>query len=170
MTYIGPATVEDLLKFSEILSLSGGPDLRGIKLVTEKGIEVMTGLDNWSHSAVQMHIWAGGRLTREYLRTVFEHVFITCDKMLAIGVTPGDNTAALEFNRRVGFRKMYEIQDGWAPGTSMVIQELRKHECIWIRGNHGTKHATGRSETSSERRITLGSGRSKSSNGACGSV
>jgi len=142
--YIGPATREDLQQFCDIISLRFGDDLRGIKLVTDKGIEVMTGFDNWTPNSVQMHIWSGGRLTRKYLQEVFKYVFITCDKMLAIGITSGDNSAALDFNRRVGFRKVYEIKDGWDLGTSMVIQELRKHECIWLRGLHGAEHIPSR--------------------------
>lgn len=138
---ISAATADELDVFCEKLSIAHGPDMRGMKLTTDKGIEAMVAFDYWTPNSVQIHVWSGGHFTRRFLYEIFKYLFVTNDKGIVICVIPCDNTASLDFSRRVGFRKIYEIPDGWAPGTSMVIQELRKHECIWLRGQHGNEQS-----------------------------
>ena len=128
------ATPEDLDEFCTRVSYVRTPTLKGIKLVRDDVIQAIVGFDYWTPNAAQMHVWVGGQVNRAFIRECFNYLFVTCKKGLAIGVTPSDNKEALDFNRRIGFRVCYEVADGWALGTSMVIQELRKDECIWIRG------------------------------------
>ena len=132
---ISAATDADLDEFCGLIGYQRTPSLRGIKFVENDVVQACTGFDYWTPNAAQMHIWVGGRLTRQYIREVCRYLFIECKKGLAIGVTPGDNKAALDFNRRIGFRVVCEIPNAWSLGTSMVIQELRAHECIWIGGS-----------------------------------
>jgi hypothetical protein len=47
------------------------------------------------------------------------------NRTLAIGVTPGDNTASLKLQHALGFVEKYRIVDGWARGIDMVISEKR---------------------------------------------
>jgi hypothetical protein len=138
---IEAATQRDLEIFCDLVSYQITPSLRGIKLVDGTEVIACAGFDYWTPNSAQMHIWVGRILTRRFIKEVFTYLFVTNKKELAIGVTPGDNKAALDFNRRIGFRKVYEVKDGWDLGTSMVIQELRKHECIWIGGSDGSDTA-----------------------------
>lgn len=138
---IEAATQRDLDEFCERIQYVRTPSLRGIKLVVGDKIQACVGFDYWTHTAAQMHVWVGTQITRRFIQETLKYLFIDCKKELAIGVTPGDNRAALDFNQRIGFRRTYEVKDGWKLGTSMVIQELRKHECIWIRGLHGSEYS-----------------------------
>jgi hypothetical protein len=98
-------------------------------------IGAMVGYDNWTPNLVQMHIWIKNPevyLSREFVQEAFRYPFIQGDRALVIGVTPGDNVRALEFNRKIGFIETYRVKDGWSPGTDMVIQEMRREACRWI--------------------------------------
>ena len=81
-----------------------------------------------------MHIWVDSpkALTRKYIQEVFNYVFTTCGVGVAIGVTPCNNTRALELNKRVGFVEVCRIKDGYALGTDSAIQVMRREECRWI--------------------------------------
>jgi hypothetical protein len=112
-----------------------------MKQIRHGKIYGFVGYDHWTENAVEMHIWLQGKhaLTRKLLREAFTFPFVTCNKGVVIGVTPGNNASALEFNRSVGFKETYRIRDGWSLGTDMVIQEMRRDECRWLRRDHDTE-------------------------------
>ena len=128
---IEAASAADLDEFCRLVNYQRTPNLRGMKLVLAGKICACAGFDSWTPNSVQVHVW-GVRFTRQFIREVCKYMFVACKKRLAIGVTPGDNAKALDFNRRIGFRVVHVIPDGWDLGTSMVIQELRINECIWM--------------------------------------
>jgi hypothetical protein len=109
---------------------------RGMKDMDRDGtIKAMVGLDFWTPNSVQMHVYIRSPqdLSRKFIREVFTHVFVNCNRQLVIGVTPSDNAAALELNRRVGFTQTYTMKDAWSEGVDMIVQELRAENCRWIR-------------------------------------
>lgn len=134
MRQITAMTVVDCCLFSALLKQDITPGFKGVKLVDGDLIEAMTGYDLWSPNSVQMHIWvkAGHSLTRNFIRECFRYPFVQCGKGIVIGVTVGNNVAALELNRRIGFVVKYRVKDGWELGTDLVIQELRREECRWL--------------------------------------
>lgn len=126
---------DDLLKFMEATAYVPTRNFRGIKLVSEDSeLQAMVGYDFWTHNAVQMHIWIKhpeAYLNREFIQEAFSYPFNN-GRNLVIGVTPGDNTRALEFNRKIGFIETHRVKDGWSLGTDMVIQEMRLDQCRWL--------------------------------------
>jgi RimJ/RimL family protein N-acetyltransferase len=109
--------------------------LRGI--IHRKGAHLLavTGFDNWTENSVFLHVWSAGpkAWSRLYLQEIFRYCFEICNKGLAIAITQGDNARTLEFCRRVGFVETHRIRDGWKLGTDLVIQEMRREECRWLR-------------------------------------
>lgn len=132
---IEAANEADIQQFLEATSYSPTANFKAITMRDEAGeILAMAGYDFWTPNAVQMHSWMKHReayLSKEFLQEAFGYAFVG-GRSLVIGVTPGDNTRALEFNRRLGFKETYRVKDGWSLGTDMVIQELRRDECRWL--------------------------------------
>lgn len=132
----------DIALFIAATSYNPTSQFKAIKLVNEEGeIQAMAGYDYWTPNAVQMHIWIQhpeAYLSKEFVQEGFGYPF-NSGRNLVIGVTPGDNTRALDFNRKLGFKETHRIKDGWSLGTDMVIQEMRRDECRWIprRNGHG---------------------------------
>jgi len=120
-----------------LLPLHATANFKGLTQVADDGtLEVIVGYDDWMPNSVQMHLWVHPRaqITRQMIREAFRYAFlIGGPRDVAIGVTPCDNEAALEVNRRLGFVETYRVKDGWLPGTDLAIQELRREQCHWIR-------------------------------------
>ena len=101
----------------------------------------MIGYDGWTLNAVQMHICLEDpncffRLVRPAFSYPFEEVRLG----MVLGITPSDNRHSLEFNKRMGFRETYRIKDGWSPGVDMVVQEMLKDECRWLKRRRKVIH------------------------------
>jgi hypothetical protein len=132
---IEATNADDLAEFMSATSYVPTQNFKGIKLTTVDGeLRAMVGYDFWTHNAVQMHIWIKhpeAYLDREFIQEAFSYPFNN-GRNLVIGVTPGDNKRALEFNRKIGFVETYRVKDGWSLGTDMVIQEMRLDQCRWL--------------------------------------
>lgn len=109
--------------------------LRGIKRVVAGELLAMVGFDDWTSNSVQMHVWLKNphAISRDLICECFRYAYEVANVGIVIGVTPCNNTAALELNRRLGFRRVYTLKDGFALGTDLAIQELRREECRWLR-------------------------------------
>ena len=83
--------------------------------------------DFWTINAVQMHIWTSTPMAfrdKVFIDEAFGYIK-KHGRTLAIAVTPGDNTASLNFQHALGFVERYRIKDGWAKGVDMCIAEKR---------------------------------------------
>lgn len=71
-------------------------------------------------------------LTKGFLREMFRYAFQTVDWV--VGVTPGFNTRALAFNKRLGFRPMWQLPHGYARGVDLHYQMMHYSTCrFWQR-------------------------------------
>ncbi len=129
------ATREELEYLCRTLPYNPTSGLRGIS--HRRGGELLgvTAFDNWTENSVFLHVWSVGpkAWNRLYLQEIFRYCFEICGKGLAIAITQGDNARTIEFCRRVGFAESHRIRDGWKLGTDLVIQEMRREECRWLR-------------------------------------
>jgi hypothetical protein len=135
---IEAANDADIQLFKEATSYHCTDQFKAIVLRVKGEIHAMTGYDFWTPNAVQMHIWIKhpeAYLSKEFIQECFGYPFGS-GRNLVIGVTPGDNERALEFNRKIGFKEAHRIKDGWSLGTDMVIQEMRRDECRWLSRRH----------------------------------
>jgi RimJ/RimL family protein N-acetyltransferase len=133
------STSEDKEFFYEAVGYMGGEDFRGIKFVEEGRVLAMVGYDYWTLNAVHAHIYIGDAralVGRIFLREIFRYPFEQAGRGLVIAYTPAYNTQSLKLQRFLGFREIARIPDGWAIGSDMVISELRKESCVWLRPIH----------------------------------
>lgn len=139
---ISATNLRETAYFCELLKLRPTSNFRGIKLTKDDKVLAVAGYDDFTLNAVQMHIWIAnpkGFWSKQFIQECFRFPFEICNLGIVIGVTPGDNTRALEFNRRVGLKETYRVKDGWSPGTDMVIQEMRREHCRWIKGDRNVR-------------------------------
>lgn len=131
---IRAATLAEMRAIFGILEYAASANACGVVFCDVRSVKAFVGYDCWTPNSVQMHIWVaeGVSLPRKFVREAFRYPFEQCGRGLVIGLTPGYNSAALEFNRRIGFREAYRVPDGWSLGTDVVIQEMRRDECRWI--------------------------------------
>ena len=129
------ATEQDLIWLCRQLPYNPTSGLRGVAHRRGGQLLAVVAYDNWTDNSVFMHVWSVGprAWTRLFLQEVFRYAFDIAGRGVAIAVTQGDNAATIEFCRRVGFKESHRIKDGWKLGTDLVIQEMRRNECRWLR-------------------------------------
>lgn len=88
--------------------------------------------DQWTQNSVCVHSYIPPHsLTRGFLREMFRYPYEAVEWV--IGVTPGDNEAALRFNKHIGFKEIYRLRDGFAPGVDNVFQTVHRSECRYYK-------------------------------------
>lgn len=136
MIEILPSNEHDNEAFCSLVKYLPTRNFRGIKLVRNGIVVAMAGYDHWTPNSVEMHslIMDKKSMCRAFLRECFAFPFEK--RGLVVGVTPSDNAAALELNRKLGFKQVYTIKDGWDVGVDMILQEMRKEDCKWLSSTH----------------------------------
>jgi hypothetical protein len=133
MELIRRSTRDEMERMCRELPYNPTSGLRGITY--GDGLAVVA-YDNWTENAVFIHCWSRATrpwFDRRFLTEIFRYPFEICNKGLVIASTQGDNTPVLELSRKLGFRITYRVPDGWSLGTDLVIQEMRRDECRWLR-------------------------------------
>lgn len=94
----------------------------------------MIGYDYWTETSVQMHVvLERPSVALTLLRPAFDFAFNHCGKRLAIGLVSSENESALRFDKGIGFRETYRVRDAVRMGVDMVLLEMRRDECRWLK-------------------------------------
>ena len=109
-------------------------DTTGLVALRGRDVVAACAFDSWSGGACLGHIAIDDPfvLRRGFLECAFDFVFNYANRLVMMGLTPGDNDKALNFNRKIGMKEVYRIKDGYEPGIDYVLQEMRKDECRWL--------------------------------------
>lgn len=87
----------------------------------------MVGYSDWTANSANMHYALDEPVAaRLLLKASFDYLFRQCGRRIAIGVTRATNERALKINRRLGFKPLVTIVDGFADGEDIIIQRLDK--------------------------------------------
>lgn len=73
---------------------------------------------------------------RRLIPAVFIFPFEVLGLSVVVGTVPANNPRALKHTQKLGFREVYRLKDGWAPGVDMVLHELRREDCVrkrWLK-------------------------------------
>lgn len=131
---IRAASYDEIVAVAAKLPYSVSPNCRGIR---NDGAMVI--YDGWTPNAVQVHVYSIGPrylFNRNFLREIFRYPFCQCHKGKLFAVTPSDSTASLAVSKALGFREVYRMKDAWNIGVDMIVKEMTKDECRWIRSLH----------------------------------
>lgn len=91
----------------------------------------MVGYCGWRPGSVMLHVAVDRASCIPKLRMcAFDYAFNIAGKAVVFGVTPGDNTRALRFNKHLGFREVMRLNE--EPGQCVVVQEMRREDCRWL--------------------------------------
>jgi hypothetical protein len=112
---------------------SPGPDFRCLVSIGAGGVRGVVGFDGWTPNSVHMHVALDTPIAaRELLRPSFAEAFAN-GRTLALGVVRAGNARILRLIRHLGFREAYRMKDGWAVGEDVVLFEMRREECRWLK-------------------------------------
>ena len=104
-----------------------------IAMVSERG-DPIGGVvyQEFTGTSIVMHVAAFGHewRSRDMLWMAFHYPFCQLGVARVFGHTPENNTMALEFAQKLGFKIVAKI-DGVFPGGACVITALAREDCRW---------------------------------------
>lgn len=80
------------------------------------------------HSASFDHYW----INKDMLFATFDYPFRQLGVKRIFGVTPEDNIHAIDFNAKVGFKKVARIAGVYPKGVAAIVQCLEKEDCRFL--------------------------------------
>lgn len=103
--------------------------------VTSKDNRLLGGvtLANYTEASIQLHT-AGiqpGWLSREFMWVVFDYCFNQLKVKKVFGQVRESNLRALEFDRKIGFKIVAEIEDVF-PDGKCILHAMTKEQCRWL--------------------------------------
>ena len=111
------------------------PDARGIVAVDGHG-EVRGGVlyCAWTENSVQVHMATGTPIAwRALLNAAFAYPFQEAGRNVLVGLVRGSNRKSLAMAFHLGFTETYRVLDGYAVGEDLVLIELRRESCRWLK-------------------------------------
>ena len=106
-----------------------------IEAVNKNGTVLgMIGYDLWTKNSVQMHIALDSPVAlKALIRPASEYPFLQAGRDIVHATIPENNLKSRALVMKAGYREVYRVKDGWDKGVDMILYEMRKHECRWIR-------------------------------------
>ncbi len=128
--------------FRNRLGLSRTDDFRGALYVPIEfqgqtadmdHVAIAVGYNNFNGNLCSMHtvIQKPEFMNRTIIREAFEFPFIRCARTHIIAPVDSTNEAALNFDKKLGFKEVYRFPEGGLDGD-MVILTMSKEECRWL--------------------------------------
>ena len=92
----------------------------------------MVAFDAWTHNSAQVHvaIEAPG-VCRRLLTEAFRYAFGAVGVLVA--VIRAGNAKSVRLAKHLGFTERHRIRDGWKEGEDLIVLEMRREECRWLK-------------------------------------
>lgn len=109
--------------------------LRGITKLSGGVPVVLCGYDDFTPNSCEMHVWVKEpqHFTRQFLRACFSYPFEELNLGVVFTVVACNNEPALNITRKAGFERLVTVKDGYALGTDLAIQAIRRESCRWLK-------------------------------------
>jgi RimJ/RimL family protein N-acetyltransferase len=111
-----------------------GADACALAAVDKSGrVRGVVGFDRWTPASVHLHVvLESPAAVRVLLPAAFAEAFAG-GRVLARGEVRASNARSLALVRHLGFAEAHRVRDGWAPGEDMVLFEMRREACRWLK-------------------------------------
>lgn len=103
-------------------------------------IRGMTGYSAWTPNSVTLHVAmdeADPSDRREaaavLIPATFQYPFEERGLKVVLAGVISSNAKSLALCRRLGFREVHRVVQGWDDETDLVLLEMRRDECPWVR-------------------------------------
>lgn len=136
-----PQTAEHYRQALEFMAARGvvispSDDLRFIAHANaDNQIDAVVAYNGFNHRVCSMHVCGDGGhwIDRQMLRVCFDYAFNHCNCVAVYGQVAANNEKALRLDKHLGFREVFRLQDAVSDGVDLVILEMRRDQCRWLR-------------------------------------
>lgn len=129
------ATPQERAHLASVVGVHLTTEARGIVAEDAAG-RVRGGVlyDNWTANAVCVHMATETPMAwRALLPAVCEYAFMEGGRGVVLAHVRASNETSVRMVRHIGFREACRVRDGAAVGDDMVIFEMRREECRFLR-------------------------------------
>ena len=94
--------------------------------------------DHWMENSVQVHqiILHPMIIRHGFFSEIAKYVYLTGGRGIMYGLIPESNERALKLDRNIGFTEVGRMPDAVRPGEGVVVMELRKENCRFLKELH----------------------------------
>lgn len=94
----------------------------------------MLGYSAWTPNSVTISIALEHPSAFRHLRyPAFEYPFLEAGREIVLAYILDTNSRSVRLTERLGFQLVTRIRDGWTRGTDILMYEMRKENCRWLR-------------------------------------
>lgn len=101
----------------------------------ENQIEWVIGYTAFIGKTCQMHMvnLKGGYTPKDLLKAAFDYPFNQCGIEKTFGLVNSNNTKAMEYDQKLGFKEIMRFAGMHEDNGDIVIFEMNKADCRWIK-------------------------------------
>jgi len=134
------STPQEIEWIREKLNIAKIEDSKGISARSDTGeLYGVCLMESWTEGSCQVHVVVINPIclkNYKFIIEVFNYIFNVGNRFVVIGFVSSNNVKALSFDKRIGFKEIARIKDGFKKGIDTVILELRRENCKWIKRHH----------------------------------
>lgn len=112
----------------------------------KSGDEIVAGVwyEDYNSVSVMAHIAVTGRMTRDYLWTIFDYPFVQLGVRKIVCPILEDNSASIRLATKMGFREESRLKD-IHPSGDLIFHTMRREDCRYLGERYGKecRSATG---------------------------
>lgn len=109
---------------------------RGIVAYSGSGsIMGMVLFDNWTYNAVFGHIVVSNPMCLKHGGLITESmnfVFNTLGLQYLMGAVAATKEKAISFEKRIGFREVYRLKNGFQKNTDLIFMQMTREEAVFL--------------------------------------
>lgn len=112
------------------------PEFKGILAWDENRSKIcgMAGFDGWTENSVVVTIALDHPSALRYLlMPTFDFIFAQAGRGVALATVRGSNSKSQKLVTHAGWKEVYRIRDGVKVGEDLILYEMRREDCRWIR-------------------------------------
>jgi L-amino acid N-acyltransferase YncA len=111
---------------------------RSSSIGLQKNAKTIAGViyENWNKRTVFCHIVIEGRLTKAYLKAIFDYPFNKLNVEKIIVPIVKSNEKSIKLVQNMGFVEEARIKDG-APNGDIIFMTLAKNDCRFLGARYG---------------------------------
>ncbi len=97
-------------------------------------VRAMVAYDAWTEKSAQVHMAADVPIAwRSLLKPAFEYPFLELNLDVLLGLVRADNEASMNLVQHFGFTEAHRVKGGAAEGIDLVLFEMRREDCQYVR-------------------------------------
>ena len=123
--------------------LQGSVDFQAMGVVRDGSLIAVVAFNGFCGRVCSMHVAGDGGhwISRALLDAVFDYPFRQLDLAAVLAPIAASNEHALRFDTHLGFTEAHRVPEGWARGVDLIILEMRREACRYLKGARDEQQA-----------------------------